>query len=181
MAQKIFACMLGVALLVTGCRYVHEDPNFEVNDSALNWIEIHYANYRRLPLRRVRLKIDGNGFVDLREGTSALVSNSFAANSADENWHDMRQQRLHIEPDVARNLFQRLVDAGLFEERWRMGSAVNTNEAIFVYANFNNHTTGSHDDVFTTDPDLAENLKNTVMMFYHPSPRRRRAGKLEDE
>ncbi|MBP5510883.1 MAG: hypothetical protein J6Z49_08200 [Kiritimatiellae bacterium] len=167
-----FFCILAAA--VCGCRFVNEDPIFEVKESGLNWLEIHYFNYRRKPITRVKLHINGSGLIDVREGTSALVSNEFAANTKDVGWADIRQNRLTLDPAEVHLYFQQLVDAGLFKKRYKWSSNVHSNEAIFAFANINNKTTGNQDDIWTTDPDLAEHLKNIVLMFYHPSPSRKR-------
>lgn len=175
--MKTFAVLSAILVtVVCGCRFVTEDPIFEVKESGLNWLEIRYFNYRRKPITRVRIHINGSGFVEVREGTSALVSNEFAANTKDAQWADIHQTRLNIAPEEAQLYFQQLVDAGLFKKRYKWGSNVHSNEAIFAFANINNKTTGDRDDIWTTDPDLAEHLKNIVLMFYHPSPSRRRTG-----
>ncbi|MBQ7191199.1 MAG: hypothetical protein IJR99_17485 [Kiritimatiellae bacterium] len=162
-----------VGFLVCGCRYVKEDPFFEVEDSGLNWLDIHYFNYRKQPITRVKISMDGNGFVDIRAGKSALVANSFAVNTKDENWGDIQHTRVQLEREQVMQIFQALVDQGLFKKRYKWSNEIHTNEAIFAIANINNHTTGSQDDIFTTDENLAEHLKNVVLMFYQPSPKRR--------
>lgn len=173
--KKIVALFsLVIFAVLCGCRYIPEEKIFEVKESGLNWLDIKYFNYRRQPIIRVSVRVDGTGFVDVREGASQLVSNDFAANTKDVQWGDVRHSRISIPPEEATQLFQTLVDAGLFKDRYKWNNNVHSNEAIFAVANINNKTTGSQDDIYTTDPDLAEHLKNVVLMFYHPSPQRRR-------
>lgn len=173
--MKTFTVLFCILVtVVCGCRFVNEDPIFEVKESGLNWLEIRYFNYRRRPVSRVRIHIKGSGFVEVCEGTSALVSNEFAANTKDAGWADIHSTRLNLDPSEVHLYFQQLVDAGLFKKRYKWSSNVHSNEAIFAFANINNKTTGSQDDIWTTDPDLAEHLKNIVLMFYHPSPSRKR-------
>lgn len=160
-------------LTLCGCVNFFENPYFAVKESGLNWISIRHYNYRTTPVQRVSLRLDGNGNVTVREGSSMLVTNPFAANHDDPNWNDVNETRITLPRENMTRLFQSLVDQGLFVER-RKGDSVNTNEAIFVSANIQNKTCGSSDDVYGSDPELAEHLKNVVLMFYHPQPKRRR-------
>lgn len=160
------------AVVLCGCASFFENPYFTVKESGLNWISIRHYNYRTVPIQRVNLRIDGNGIVSVREGASMLVTNPFAAGYEDSAWGDVSELRITIPRADATRIFQSLVNQGLFEKR-RKGDSVTTNEAIFVAANIQNKTCGSEDDIFGSDPNLAEHLKNVVLMFYHPQPRRR--------
>ena len=180
MKKTIAALAMLVAVLAAGCRYVNEDPIFTVEDSSLSWLEMHYCNYRRLPIQRVRVKLDGTGFVEVKHGTSKRVSSEFAKDNGDGTFQDYHYSRINITPEEMKQVFQHLVDNGLFKKRWRRNSNVNSNEAIFVQANINNHTCGSQDDVFVTNPELGDSLQNVMLMFYHPSPRRSRKSSLDE-
>lgn len=179
MKNLIYALLASLSLAVVGCRWIRfvDDPYFKVEKSGLNWVEIRqYETTGRK--QRVRLRIDGSGIVTVRDGTSALVGNSFAANAKHENWEDIREKRITISEDDARMIYQSLVDAGLFvkyegipyiDER----PLPSTNETTFVYVsgNINNKTTGSADPV--GKPDLLEQLKLVVLTFYQPRPIRK--------
>jgi len=167
-----FFALLGVAA-ICGCQGFVMSPYFTVKESGLNWISIRHYNYRSNPVQRVNVRIDGNGIVSVREGTSMLVTNPYAKNASDPNWNDLRETRITLSREEVVPMFQMLVDRGLFKDRFK-GDSVNTNEAIFVSANIDNKTCGSDDDIFCCDADLAEHLKNVVLMFYHPQPRNRR-------
>ena len=160
-------------LAVCGCASFINNPYITVKESGLNWVSIRYYNYRTVQIQRVSLRLDGNGIVMVREGTSMLVTNPFAANHTDSSWNDVVESRLTIPSEEMTRIFQMLVDQGLFEER-RKGNSTNTNEAMFVSANIQNKTCGTEDDLYGSDPDLAEHLKNVLLMFYHPQPKRRR-------
>lgn len=166
-------CLAFAAVFFCGCEHFVFSPFFTVKESGLNWVSIRHYNYKSVPIQRVSVRIDGSGLVTVREGSSLLVSNAFAARSADDQWNDIRENRINIPPEDVVPLFQMLVDRGLFKERVKGDSTV-TNEAIFVSANINGNACGSEDDVFGIDPELAEHLKMVVMMFYHPQPRNRR-------
>ena len=155
------------------------EPYFKVEQSALNWVEIrHYETEGRK--QRVRLRIDGNGIVTVRDGTSALVSNSFAANTKNENWEDIRENRITISEEDTGLIFQSLVNAGIFEKPETIPfisdvPTLSTNETSLVYvsANINNKTVGSSAPV--AKPELLEQLKLVVLTFYKPQPIRKQS------
>lgn len=165
--------LLLVSAVFCGCRSFVDNPFFTVKESGLNWVSIRYYNYKSTPIQRVSVRLDGSGIVTVREGSSMLVSNPFASSSGSPNWNDIRENRITLPREEIVPLFQMLVDRGLFQDR-RKGDSINTNEAIFVSANIQCITCGSEDDVYGSDPELAEHLKSVMMMFYHPQPKRRR-------
>lgn len=169
---------LGTFFLVTalfcGCLSFLDNPFFTVEESGLNWVSIRHYNYKVTPIQRVSVRIDGNGIVTVREGSSILVCNPFASAGKDApNWNDIRETRITLPREEVIPIFQMLVDRGLFQERFKSDS-VNTNESIFVSANIQCKTCGSEDDIFGSDPELAESLKSVLLMFYHPKPKQRR-------
>ncbi len=174
MKAKLFFFSLLTVGFLAGCVNFFENPHFTVEESGLNWVVIRYYNYQKKPITRVNLRLDGNGIVSVKEGTSALVANSFAANMNDATWNDIRETRIMRPREEMVSLFQMLVDNNLFEERTKSDAAV-TNEAIFVFANIQNKTCGSGDDnIFASDPELAEHLKTVLQMFYHPHQKSRK-------
>jgi len=173
MKKTFFYAAFAATAILCGCVNFFDNPFFTVKESGLNWVFIRHYNFRTTPIQRVSVRVDGNGLVTVREGTSALVTNPFAASHTDPNWNDLREQRITIPREDVVPLYQMLVDAGLFKER-RKGESSSTNEAIFVSANIQCKTCGSEDDVYGSDPDLAEHLKNVVLMFYQPQPVRKR-------
>ena len=165
---------LSVASL-TGCLYHFEHPYFSVPQSGLNWVVIRqlYVTGNR---QHINLRIDGNGMVSLKEGTSPLIINPFASNTDSAHWEDIREHRFQIPPEEANLIFQDLVNKGLFVKRTKSlfsGTAA-TNETSFVFAsaNIRNKTAGSPDPI--TDPELLDALKMTVRQFYRPRPAQRR-------
>lgn len=157
-----------------GCEHFLFNPHFKVEESGLNWVDIRRYDFKTSPVNRVNVRLDGNGFVVVREGTSMLVNNPFANTTEDGTWNDLRETRITLTREEMVPLFQLLVDNGLFEERRLEKGQSSTNEAIFVSANIGGKTCGSEDDVYLCDPDLAEHLKTVLLMFYHPQPRQRR-------
>ncbi|MEI7900980.1 MAG: hypothetical protein WCK89_12075 [bacterium] len=173
--MRIFTLLslLLATLLCYGCQSFLNDPFFTVKESGLNWVVIRHYNYKAMPIQRVSVRIDGSGIVTVREGSSQLVSNPYASRSDAPSWNDIRESRITLPREEVLPLFQVLVDHGLFKDR-RKSDSVNTNEAIFVSANIQCKTCGNEDDVYGSDPELAEYLKNVLMLFYHPQPKTRR-------
>ncbi len=174
--RKLTLCSIFLAATVfCGCETYLFSPYFTVKESGLNWIAIRHYNYKTTPIQRVNVRIDGNGLVTVREGSSMLVNNPFAANASDSHWNDIRETRITLSREEVVPLFQMLVDKGLFKERIKIkNNSVATNEAIFVSANIESKTCGSEDDIFGIDPELAEQLKEVTLMFYHPQPKQHR-------
>ena len=73
--KKLWHCLgalaMCVALLsVDGCGPFWVNPYITVEQSNLNWLEIHYYNTNRKPIRRVSLSLSGSGHVEIKKGTS---------------------------------------------------------------------------------------------------------------
>ena len=80
--KKGFLAVLA-ALAVAGCAMLLDDPyNLNVSINQLNWVEIHYYNATREPIRRVNVRITGSGRVEVKSGTARRVSDSFAKDIA---------------------------------------------------------------------------------------------------
>ena len=172
--KAIFFAGIAALVLFTGCESYFENPYFAVEESGLNWLSIRYYNYRKKPIQKINLRIDGNGIITVKSGTSPLVSNPFAAQMNESGWSDIYQTQTVIPREDVVPIYQMLVDSGLFVERDRSKTSVITNEAIFVSANIQNKTTGfADDDIFATDPELGEHLRNIIMMYYRPKPKRK--------
>lgn len=179
MRNLLFTLLASLIVVFTGCIWHSgiNEPYFKVESSNLNWVEIR--QYETVGLkRRIRLRIEGNGIVTVKDGTSALVGNSFAANNKSDSWEDIREKRITISEEDTNRIFQSLVDAGLFETYEAIPfidekPKPSTNETSFVYvaANINNKTTGSADPI--GKPDLLEQLKVVILTFYQPQPIRR--------
>jgi hypothetical protein len=177
----IYTLLASFTVIFAGCRWNSgmNEPYFKVEKSALNWVEIRQYEIEGRK-QRVRLRIDGNGLVTVRDGTSALVGNSFAANTKHEDWEDIRETRITISEEDAGLIFQSLVNAGIFEKPEQIPfisdkPTLSTNETSFVYvsANINNKTVGASEPV--AKPELLEQLKLVVLTFYKPQPIRKQS------
>ena len=182
--MKRSALLISSLLLLTflpGCGPFWVDPYITVKDSQLNWVDIHYYNMRSKPIRRTGVLLWGSGLVELRKGTSDLVSNDFAKRYTNETWDGIATQRLHVDPKHIKDIFQNLVNYGLLDrEKWGKGSDKETfDRFIAVKANIDTNTYSERDNIFEVDPDLAEQLLDVIREFDNPLLRERSAPKAK--
>lgn len=157
--------------LISGCGPFWVDPYITVTESGLNWVEIHYYNMSRQPIRRIGVKISGTGLVEVRKGTSELVSNDFAKRYKDADWSKIKTYRVQISPAHANDIFQNLVNFGVLdrEKTFRGSDRESQDRFIAVKANLNNNTYSDNVNIFEEDPDLAEQLLDVVREFERPA------------
>ena len=157
--------------ILPGCGPFWVDPYITVQESQLNWVQIHYYNMKRQPIRRIGVSIYGTGLVEVKKGTSELVSNDFAKRYKDDNWKSIKTHRLQISPQQATDIFQNLVNFGLLdrEKTFKASKKKTQDRFIAVKANINTNTYSDNVNIFDEDPDLAEQLLDVVREFEHPS------------
>ncbi len=172
---RIGAVALCLAMpLLDGCGPFWINPYIAVEQSNLNWMEIHYYNTYREPTRRIAVLIQGNGHVEVKKGTSSLVSNDFAKKHEDAEWANIRTSRMDIDPRHVNDIFQDLVNRGVLDrEKWFKAEKKKEiyKRFIAVKANINNRTYSEQDNIFEVDPDLAEYLLDVVRQFENPAHR----------
>ena len=163
-------------MFAAGCGLFWDDPYVTVTEDALNWVEIHYYNASREPVRRMSVRITGAGFVNVKSGTSRLVSDSFAKNFESSDWGDIRTFQYNVESGHVRELFQDLVNAGLFDrdKMFRSTKYPSPGRFIAVRAAMENKTFSEPKNMFEEDPELAERLYNIVLQFKRPVLGRKR-------
>lgn len=174
MRAKSFVTGALLALSVlSGCGPFWVNPYITVKESPLNWVDIHYYNTNRKPVRRVAVYINGLGLVELRKGTSDRVSNDFAKSFKSDTWRDIRTQRLYADPKHVNDLFQNLVNHGLLdkEKTFKSSDKEKFDRFIAVKANINNNTYSEPQNIFEVDPDLAEQLLDVIREFDNPTLR----------
>ena len=156
---------------LSGCGPFWVDPYIAVEESALNWVDIHYYNMSRKPIRRIGVTIQGTGLVEVKKGTSELVSNDFAKRYKDEEWSKIKTYRVQIDPKHANDIFQNLVNFGLLdrEKTFKASKKKSQDRFIAVKANINSNTYSDNVNIFEEDPDLAEQLLDVVREFEHPA------------
>ena len=159
--------------LFSGCGPFWVDPYITVRESQLNWVHIHYYNMRHKPIRRVSVYINGTGMVEVKKGTSELVSNDFARRYETDEWSGIKTHRLQITPQQATDIFQNLVNFGLLdrEKNFKSSDKAVQDRFLAVSANINTNTYSDNVNIFEEDPDLAEQLLDVVREFEHPSLR----------
>ena len=164
------ACLL--LFFSDGCGPFWVNPFITVKQSNLNWVEIHYYNLNRTPTRRISVYINGGGHVEVKKGTSALISDDFAKRYKEDEWSDIRVQRMEVDPDHINDVFQNLVNHGLLDrEKWgkKTEKEGDFKRFIAVKANINNNMYSEQENIFEADPDLAEQLLDTIREFENPT------------
>ena len=158
---------------ICGCGPFWVDPYITVEQSHLNWVEIHYYNLNRKPVRRIAVLVTGSGHVELRKGTSELVSNDFAKRIDSAEWRDIKTQRVNANPKHVNDIFQNLVNHGLLdrEKSFKRSKKGKFDRFIAVKANISNYTYSEPDNIFEVDPDLAEQLLDVIREFDNPTLR----------
>ena len=176
MLKKIMtsAPAVAAALFVStlaGCGPFWVDPYITVRESSLNWVSIHYYNMNCTPIRRIGVDIYGNGLVEVRKGTSELVSNDFAKRYTEESWDKIKTYRVQITPKEANDIFQNLVNHGVLdrEKTWKASKKKKFDRFIAVKANLCSVTYSDNVNIFEEDPDLAEQLLDVVREFENPA------------
>ena len=94
--MKVFRHLRATALAFfavsfSGCGLFFDDPYVDVTVTPLNWVEIHYYNATREPIRRVNVRITGSGRVEIKSGTARRVSDSFAKDIAGDTVANYRE------------------------------------------------------------------------------------------
>ena len=163
------ACSIFAATL-SGCAIFWDDPYVEVTVTPLNWIEIHYYNATHEPIRRVNVRITGSGRVEVKSGTARRVSDSFAKDIAGDTTDNYRELVYNVDADHIREVFQDLVNAGLFDKEKAFKKTKNPSNGRFVAvrAAMDNKTYSEPDNIFERDPELAERIHNIVLQFNRP-------------
>lgn len=158
---------------ISGCGPFWVNPYIAVEQSHLNWVEIHYYNLNRKPVRRIAVLLTGSGHVELKKGTSELVSNDFAKRIDSAEWHDIKTQRVSADPKHINDIFQNLVNHGLLdrEKNFKRSKKSEFDRFIAVKANISSYTYSETDNIFEVDPDLAEQLLDVIREFDNPTLR----------
>lgn len=169
--KKVTRICFAVTLMTfSGCGLFWDDPYVNVTVTPLNWCEIHYYNATREPIRRVNVRVDGTGHVLVKAGTARRVSDSFAKDLADASQGEYRVFEYNVDPGHVREVFQTLVNSGLFDKDKMFTSTKYPSPGRFiaVRAAMDNKTYSEPENIFEEDPELAERLYNVVLEFNRP-------------
>lgn len=80
----------------------------------MNRLEILYLQGAGKP--PVQLSLSGSGNIRIRQGTSPQMANDFAMDVSNVKWNDVSVDQINVDPSEMRDIFQSLVDRGLFRE-----------------------------------------------------------------
>jgi len=90
---------------------------FKVDLSALDYVQFN----RRLVKKGqkpvdVNIELDGSGLLQCRVGRSVRVQNDFWQSPEGGSWQDLRSDRVALSREETSSIYQRLVDAGVFDK-----------------------------------------------------------------
>ena len=165
-----FSALALLLAMLAGCGLFWDDPYVTVTVTPLNWMEIHYFNATREPIRRVNVRITGSGRVEVKSGTARRVSDSFAKDIAGDSVDNYREKIYDVDATHVQEIFQDLVNAGLFDKDKMFTKTKNPSNGRFmaVRAAIDNKTYSESVNLFEEDPDLAERIYNVVLEFNRP-------------
>ena len=169
----VFSISLFAAALcaLQGCGPFWVDPYITVTESNLNWVHIHYYNLNRKPIRRVSVYLSGSGHVEVKKGTSELVSNDFAKGYDNVTWSSIKTYRMDVDPKHVNDIFQNLVNYGVLdrEKTGKKSKKEHFDRMLAVKANICANTYSEQENIFEVDPDLAEQLLDVIREFDDPT------------
>lgn len=170
------AAAFSLSVLASGCGLFWDDPYVEVTVTPLNWVEIHYYNATREPIRRVNVRITGSGRVEVKSGTARRVSDSFAKDIAGDTVANYRERIYDVDAKHVQEVFQDLVNAGLFDKdkMFTRTKYPSNGRYVAIRAAMDNKTYSDPKNLFEEDPDLAERIYNVVLEFNRPVLGRKR-------
>lgn len=168
--RLLFVAAFSLSALVSGCGLFWDDPYVAVTVTPLNWVEIHYYNATREPIRRVNVRITGSGRVEVKSGTARRVSDSFAKDIAGDTVANYRERIYDVDAEHVQEVFQDLVNAGLFDKDkvFTKTKYPSNGRFVAVRAAIDNKTYSDSKNLFEEDPDLAERIYNVVLEFNRP-------------
>ena len=166
-----FSALALLLAMLAGCGLFWDDPYVTVTVTPLNWVEIHYYNATREPIRRVNVRITGSGRVEVKSGTARRVSDSFAKDIAGDTTDNYRERVYDVDAEHVREVFQDLVNAGLFDKDKMFTKTTHPSNGRFVVvrAAIDNKTYSESKNLFEEDPELAERIYNVVLEFNRPT------------
>ena len=166
-----FSALALLLAMLAGCGLFWDDPYVTVTVTPLNWVEIHYYNATREPIRRVNVRITGSGRVEVKSGTARRVSDSFAKDIAGDTTDNYRERIYDVNAEHVREVFQDLVNAGLFDKDKMFTKTTHPSNGRFVAvrAAIDNKTYSESKNLFEEDPELAERIYNVVLEFNRPT------------
>jgi hypothetical protein len=110
------ALVIATNVLVSGCAALTQ-VRFTVDPSALDYVQLRrvlppIGNEKSIV---IRLELAGSGYLDYRSGRSVRVRDNFWQESNAPDWQDLQTDHLVLTQEETRIVYQRFVDAGLFD------------------------------------------------------------------
>jgi len=148
--MKKLTCMLLASALLAGCASLTQD-RFTVEPSSLDYVQ--FRSTRPSPgggaPSVIKLELAGSGYLEYLSGTSERVRDGFWQESGEPNWQDLRKDHLVLTQEETVAIYQRLVDAGVFDNvRKRDADAADARLAILASIRFRKKLVLTDDPVY---------------------------------
>ena len=154
----LLLCPLLLAMGACSPYWYEPNPQFVVQDSRLNWVQIIYQSAENAP--RVRCNYDNSGVITVLEGRSVTVGDDFNIEYEKADFGDVRKYRYTMQKAMFRESLQALVDAGLMKEE-KANEETPMYPKILVRANINHHKI----EKFVFNETLAAEIRTQLFQF----------------
>lgn len=140
-------------LILCGCATLdkYNRKRFKVEYSPLDYVQFSrtITDSDGKPLS-VHLQLDGSGYLECRVGRSSRVGNDFWEDPTGKggSWHDMRSDRIVISREEMLSVYQKLVDAGVFDKVKRDKNKKTHKLAVLAKMGFEKNLLMTDDPVF---------------------------------
>ena len=153
--------LIAVLTIQAGCTSLTQ-VRFTVEPSSLDYAQFRAS--RPTPNGGnpvvVRLELAGSGYLEYRSGRSARVRDGFWQESESPDWQDLRTDHVILRQEETVAIYQRLVDAGIFDNRRgdKPGNAPST-LAVLASIRFRKQL------ILTSDPIYVQLFEELIGMF----------------
>ncbi len=160
--QSILLATVTAALTVTaGCSSLTQ-VRFTVQSSSLDYVQFRStrpSSSGGAP-SVVKLELAGSGYLEYISGRSERVRDAFWQESAAPNWQDIRTDHVVLTQDETVVIYQRLVDAGVFDNvRRQQTDAASAHLAVLASIRFRKKL------VLTSDPVYLDIFSELLARF----------------
>lgn len=123
----------GALALASGCASMSQ-RRFTVDSSALDYVQFRQAIVTRdskAPFVK-SLELSGSGYLEYSRGRSERVRNDFWQESSSPNLDDLRTDFIVLTQEETVAIYQRLVDAGIFDGYQREKASTNATKLLVL-------------------------------------------------
>lgn len=115
--MKKLQFLLPLALIVLAACTSLTQVRFTVEQSSLDYalFRTSHPSPNGGPPTVIKLELQGSGYLEYRSGKSERVRDGFWQESESPDWQDLHRDRIVLTQEETVAIYQRLVDAGIFD------------------------------------------------------------------